>query len=120
MVFQLRPRSSAGRPPTGQRVAGLTSRPSESYYRRDAHLPVIGISGQGSTLRALGAGSAPGGDNRCRATMRQRGVQLMVTVSGPPTQSAVDQVLSTTRCVRKGLDPDREVPRELIEDCLRV
>lgn len=45
---------------------------------------------------------------------------MMVTVSGPPTQSAVDQVLSTTRCVRKGLDPDREVPRELIEDCLRV
>ena len=44
----------------------------------------------------------------------------MVTVSGPPTQSAVDQVLSTTRCVRKGLDPAREVPRELIEDCLRV
>src|ERR1700750_2846854 len=44
----------------------------------------------------------------------------MVTVSGPPTQSAVDQVLSTTRCVRKGLDTTREVPRELIEDCLRM
>ena len=39
----------------------LTSRPPESYYRRDAHLPVIGISGQGEHLRALGAGSAPGG-----------------------------------------------------------
>src|SRR6266568_2351218 len=44
----------------------------------------------------------------------------MVTVGGLPTQSAVDQVLSTTRCVRKGLDTTREVPRELIEDCLRV
>ena len=44
----------------------------------------------------------------------------MVTVDGLPAQSAVDQVLSTTRCVRKGLDTTREVPRELIEDCLRV
>ena len=44
----------------------------------------------------------------------------MVTVGGLPTQLAVDQVLSTTRCVRKGLDTTREVPRELIEDCLRV
>src|SRR6516165_8267731 len=44
----------------------------------------------------------------------------MVTMGGLPTQSAVDQVLSTTRCVRKGLDTTREVPRELIEDCLRV
>ena len=44
----------------------------------------------------------------------------MVTISGPPTQSAVDQVLTTTRCVRKGLDMTREVPRELIEECLRV
>lgn len=44
----------------------------------------------------------------------------MVTVGGPPTQPAVDQVLSTTRNVRKRLDTTREVPRELIEDCLRV
>jgi nitroreductase len=44
----------------------------------------------------------------------------MVTIGGPPTQSAVERVLSTTRCVRKGLDMTREVPRELIEDCLRV
>jgi len=44
----------------------------------------------------------------------------MVTVDGLPTQSAADEVLSTTRCVRKGLDMTREVPRELIEDCLRV
>src|ERR1700746_2800363 len=44
----------------------------------------------------------------------------MVTVDGLPAQSAVDQVLSTTRCVRKGLDTTREVPRELIEDCLRM
>jgi nitroreductase len=44
----------------------------------------------------------------------------MVTVGGLPALSAVDQVLSTTRCVRKGLDTTREVPRELIEDCLRV
>jgi len=44
----------------------------------------------------------------------------MVTVDGLPTQSAVDEVLTTTRCVRKGLDTTREVPRELIEDCLRM
>ena len=44
----------------------------------------------------------------------------MVTMGGLPTQSAVDEVLSTTRCVRKGLDMTREVPRELIEDCLRM
>jgi hypothetical protein len=31
--------------------------------------------------------------------------------------SAVDQVLITTRNVRKGLDTTRGVPRELIEDC---
>ncbi len=44
----------------------------------------------------------------------------MVAVGGLPTQSAIDQVLSTTRNVRKRLDTTREVPRELIEDCLRV
>jgi nitroreductase len=44
----------------------------------------------------------------------------MVAVDGLPTQSAADQVLTTTRCVRKGLDMTREVPRELIEDCLRL
>ena len=44
----------------------------------------------------------------------------MVTVDGPPTQSAADQVLTTTRAARKGLDTTREVPRELIEGCLRV
>jgi nitroreductase len=44
----------------------------------------------------------------------------MVTVAGPPARPAVDQVLITTRNFRKGLDTTREVPRELIEDCLRV
>ena len=44
----------------------------------------------------------------------------MVTVGGQPAQSAADWVLTTTRSVRKGLDTTREVPRELIEDCLRV
>src|SRR4051794_22971274 len=47
-------------------------------------------------------------------------MHLMVTINNLPTQSAADEVLSTTRCVRKGLDTIREVPRELIEDCLRV
>jgi nitroreductase len=44
----------------------------------------------------------------------------MVTVEGKPEQSAADWVLTTTRSVRKGLDTTREVPRELIADCLRV
>jgi nitroreductase len=44
----------------------------------------------------------------------------MVMVGEVPAQSAVDQVLTTTRNVRKRLDVTREVPRELIEDCLRV
>lgn len=35
-------------------------------------------------------------------------------------RSAADWLLTTTRCVRKGLDTSREVPRELIEDCIRV
>jgi nitroreductase len=61
-----------------------------------------------------------GGGSGCRCDQRDKGVHLMVTASGLPTQSAVDQVLSTTRCVRKGLDTTREVPREQIEDCLRI
>src|SRR5215831_9346938 len=64
--------------------------------------------------------AAPGGGSCCRYAGATRGVHLMVTVDGLPAQSAVDEVLSTTRCVRKGLDTTREVPRELIEDCLRV
>ena len=44
----------------------------------------------------------------------------MVTAGDQPEQSAADWVLTTTRSVRKGLDTTREVPRELIEDCLRV
>jgi nitroreductase len=44
----------------------------------------------------------------------------MVAVDGPPAPPSVDQVLITTRNIRKGLDTTREVPRELIEDCLRV
>jgi nitroreductase len=44
----------------------------------------------------------------------------MVTVGDQPAQLAADWVLTTTRSVRKGLDTTREVPRELIEDCLRV
>ena len=44
----------------------------------------------------------------------------MVTVGSKPAQSAADWVLTTTRSVRKGLDTTREVPRELLEDCLRV
>jgi nitroreductase len=35
----------------------------------------------------------------------------------PPS---LDEVLTTTRAVRKRLDFDRPVPRELIEECLRV
>jgi len=48
------------------------------------------------------------------------GVQLMVTVGDQPERLAADWVLTTTRSVRKGLDTTREVPRGLIEDCLRV
>ncbi len=44
----------------------------------------------------------------------------MATAGGKPEQLAADWVLTTTRSVRKGLDTTREVPRELIEDCLRV
>src|SRR6516225_12393733 len=44
----------------------------------------------------------------------------MATVGDQPGQLAADWVLTTTRCVRKGLDTTREVPRDLIEDCLRV
>ena len=31
-----------------------------------------------------------------------------------------DEVLSTTRCVRRRLDLERPVPREVLEDCLRL
>lgn len=34
--------------------------------------------------------------------------------------NATDELLTTTRAVRRRLDLDRPVPRELIEDCLRV
>ncbi len=44
----------------------------------------------------------------------------MVSVAGPSAPPAVDQVLITIRNIQKGLDTTREVPRELIEDCLRV
>jgi nitroreductase len=44
----------------------------------------------------------------------------MVTVGDQPERLVADWVLTTTRSVRKGLDTTREVPRELIEDCLRV
>jgi nitroreductase len=40
--------------------------------------------------------------------------------SGPAVSLTVEQVLSTTRTVRKGLDFTRPVPREVIEDCLRL
>ena len=45
---------------------------------------------------------------------------VAANVGSIPTQLTVDQVLSTTRNVRKRLDMNREVPRELIEDCARV
>ena len=38
----------------------------------------------------------------------------------PLDLSTVDQLLSTTRAVRKRLDLDRPVPPEIIEDCLRL
>lgn len=44
----------------------------------------------------------------------------MAAAADKPEQLAADWVLTTTRSVRKGLDTTREVPRELIEDCLRV
>ncbi len=50
----------------------------------------------------------------------RQGMQLMVSVADPSARSAVDQVLTTTRNVRKGLVTTRKVPCELIEDCLRV
>ena len=37
-----------------------------------------------------------------------------------PDNSAVDHVLSTTRSVRKRLDLDRPVPREVVLECLRL
>jgi nitroreductase len=41
-------------------------------------------------------------------------------VGGRPTQLTVEQVLTTTRNVRRRLDMTREVPRELIEECAQV
>ena len=41
-------------------------------------------------------------------------------VGSSPAQLMVDQVLTTTRNVRKRLDLSREVPRQVIEDCARV
>lgn len=42
------------------------------------------------------------------------------TGSGSAVSPTLEQVLSTTRTVRKGLDLTRPVPREVIEDCLRL
>jgi nitroreductase len=39
---------------------------------------------------------------------------------GEPTAMTVDQVLSTTRSVRRHLDLTRPVPRELIEQCIQL
>jgi nitroreductase len=41
-------------------------------------------------------------------------------VGSGPTHEMVDQVLTTTRNVRKRLDLSRAVPRQVIEDCARV
>jgi nitroreductase len=41
-------------------------------------------------------------------------------VGSRPTQLTVEQVLTTTRNVRRRLDMTREVPRALIEDCAQV
>jgi nitroreductase len=41
-------------------------------------------------------------------------------VGSRPTQLTVEQVLTTTRNVRRRLDMTREVPRELIEECAQV
>jgi nitroreductase len=41
-------------------------------------------------------------------------------VSAPFDTEITDRLLSTTRAVRKRLDLDREVPREVILDCLRL
>jgi nitroreductase len=68
----------------------------------------------------MGSSSIVANTGRSRRTSEATGVKLMVIVGDLPNQSAVDQVLCTTRNVRKGLDTTREVPRELIEDCLRV
>jgi nitroreductase len=37
-----------------------------------------------------------------------------------PVITDVDQLLTTTRAVRHRMDFDRPVPRELVEDCLRI
>lgn len=43
------------------------------------------------------------------------------TNGGQPTLGlTADEVLTTTRAVRKRLDLSRDVPRELIEDCIRI
>jgi nitroreductase len=38
----------------------------------------------------------------------------------PATRAAVDHVLRTTRAVRRRLDLDRPVPREVVTECLRL
>ncbi|MEV7909281.1 nitroreductase family protein [Streptomyces griseus] len=38
----------------------------------------------------------------------------------PPLDLTADEVLSTTRAVRKRLDLSRPVERELIEECLQL
>ncbi|MEE6177904.1 nitroreductase family protein [Mycobacterium sp. 050134] len=43
----------------------------------------------------------------------------MTATAGIPTLSA-EELLTTTRCVRKRLDLDKPVPRELLVDCLRI
>lgn len=58
------------------------------------------------------------------ATHARRGTHPMATVAADvgssPTQMTADEVLTTTRNVRKRLDFSRTVPRELLEECARV
>jgi len=42
------------------------------------------------------------------------------TAAAAPAQTGIDEVLTTTRAVRKGLDLGRPVPLSLIKDCLRI
>jgi nitroreductase len=48
----------------------------------------------------------------------------MATAAGeigtPSPLLSADEILTTTRTVRKRLDPDRPVPIELVEECLRI
>ena len=44
----------------------------------------------------------------------------MATVATEIPALTADEVLSTTRTVRKRLDMSRPVPRELLEECMRI